>query len=173
MEISFCRREELFLFRRQSINRGAASVLAVNRSRHNLHCIFLAEYHTACANGHSLVHLKVNFTTEGSLSPSGMERRSAGRGSTVGDRKGEERINCGGVRGGGGGGGEHWHGERTRTESRERPRRAARWIEGTEGQMNMQSGPRVLFLLPSDSTNHPQMLREGRAGGRTGETESR
>lgn len=25
---------------------------------------FLAEYHTACANSHSLVHLKVNFTRE-------------------------------------------------------------------------------------------------------------
>lgn len=34
--------------------------------------------------------------------------------------------------------------------------------EGTEGQMNMQSRPRVLFLLPSDSTNHPQMMRDGR-----------
>lgn len=39
---------------------------------------------------------------------------------------------------------------------------ADRSIEGKEGQMNMQSGPCVLFWLPSDSTNHSQMLREGR-----------
>lgn len=71
------------------------SALAVDRSRHNLYCI-LAEYQTARTNSHSLVHLKVNFTTEGSLDPSGMER-SGEKHSTVGDRTREERINCEGV----------------------------------------------------------------------------
>lgn len=34
----------------------------------------------------------------------------------------------------------------------------------------MQSGPRVLILLPSDSTNHPQMVQEGKGeGGQEGE----
>ena len=46
-------------------------------------------------------------------------------------------------------------------------------MEGTEGQMNMQNGQRVLILLPSDSTNHPQMLGGVQEKQKVGDREER
>lgn len=135
------------------------SVLAVNRSRHNLHCIFwqniILHAQTAIASFISkLILLQRVHSVHLGWRGGGLQysRGQSGRGEDKLWRCfGGERMSAGTQRGRRG----------RRTESREWLRRADRWIEVTEGQMNMQSGPRVLVLLPSDSTNHPQMVREG------------
>lgn len=88
------------------------SVLAVNRSRHNLHCIFwqniILHAQTAIASFISKLILlqRVHSVHLG--------WRGGGGCSTVGDRAGEGRINCGGVRGGED---ERWHTERTQRKA--------------------------------------------------------